>query len=215
MKIIKRLFLFLLLALCMSTVTFADTYSDSDDIGTVIETKTYYDEDGAYIVEQTIEMTREQAIAYGMSKKGVSYEDEAMLYPQRQTRDVTTYLTRTKTITWYTSYIMTLSVEIGGTWEVYGSGSFRQYNSLHSSWCVHNGNGPYTWSLLTLYSPTTYPATEASLAGRGLLEIAVTETYQDDLSLALFDLGFTYSHSVSGVMYYRATKSVSGTWSLY
>lgn len=129
-------------------------------------------------------------------------------------RRAISYPTYTKTFTYNGQF----SVEIGGIWEAYNSGSFRQLNRLVNKWTGAASSGDYTWHEYHVTDVTpSYPATTVSLSGRGYFEVAVDTSSTTGASFGndLLGWGFTVSSTQGTTKYYRNVKNISFTKSLY
>ncbi len=179
-------------------------------------------ENNVQVLEQSKTISYDEAVQLIMEKEGVSLSTakerlavgDEKTSGMRAASGTTSYKTYTKTYNLTNGY----TVEIGGVWKMYTSGSFRQFNAIASKWLEANGDGPYTWNKYHITDVTTsYPTTKVSLSGRGCMEIAVNTSTSAGASIGsdLLGVGFSTSKTVGSTTYYRWVKNVSMTKSLY
>lgn len=179
--------------------------------------RTYMDENGMEITETTQILSYDEALAVVMEKNGVSQSEAEMILcnniESRSTARATTFVQRT-----VRSSDPGYEIELGGIWSVYNEGSFRQLNSLHTSWSGAVGSGNYTWSQLYLTDLSgSYPTTVGYLKTRGTAEVAVDTSVSGsyELKSSLLGMGFSASSSVGETIYYRKVIEITLRWDLY
>lgn len=166
-------------------------------------------------------LTYEEAVEVLMQKVNISREEaQEMLEPSNDMQvysDVvgnTSYHEYTDTYTIADRY----SVEIGGLWQTYNYGSFRQFNECVSCWTAATGSGSYTWEEIYVLDVTeSYPTTAVSLSARGVIEVAVDSSTSGGIQLGseLIGLGFERSDTVGFTTYFRYTETIGLSRSLY
>ena len=176
-------------------------------------------QEGVIVEEKVQYLNRSEAIKLVVEKEGLSYKEAEKLFPCEQKvfkdsllRSSITYPTYTKIY----KYPGGAKVEIGGVWELYCNGSFRQLNKLKAKWTKAAGTGGYTWNEAHITDITTrYPAVEVRLLGRGDIEIKVTRTQAASVGAQLEGMGFTVSSSTSKATIYRKTVDLQLIKSIY
>lgn len=173
-------------------------------------------------IEKVETISYDEAVKLLVEKEKISYADarERLLTVNNGNKIIRTssksvsYKTYTKTYNLTNGY----TIEIGGIWQVYTSGSFRQFNANAGKWVEANGSGSYTWKTYHITDTTvSYPTTKVSLSGRGCMEIAVNTSTSSGASIGsdLLGVGFSVSKTVGTTKYYRCVKDVSLTKNLY
>ena len=173
--------------------------------------------DGVKISYKYEELSYEQAVIRVMEKENLKQVDAESLLGVSYgngPRKAQSFPTYTKTYTFPGGY----EIEIGGMWEVYNSGSFRQFERLVDKWTGATGSGNYTWNQFHISDTTSsYPTIKVSLAARGTITIAVNTSTTAGVNLGnqLSNVGFTISTSSGTTTYYRLTKNLALSKSLY
>lgn len=97
-------------------------------------------------------------------------------------------------------------VEIGMAYTVYTYGSFRQVQSIDSTWTGATGDGLYEWTQFTLYTyPSTLPSSWCQAKARGAVETHIDVSIGGNLELknSLVGAGFSVSGQVGTTYYLR------------
>ncbi len=86
--------------------------------------------------------------------------------------------------------------------KVYVDGSFRQFIYVANPYSVPS-SGDYTWYQTYSYSDLANPPVTVTLLCDGYAEVSINSSDQWTLGVQLEGLGFSFSHSVGTIYYYR------------
>lgn len=175
---------------------------------------------GEVIVEEHVRfLNRSEAIKLVVEKEGISYDEAEKRFQEVQKTSIDGLLRSSTSYPTYTKvykYPGGAQIEIGGIWELFIDGSFRQFNGLKSKWTIAVGSGGYTWKQAHVTDTTArYPAVNVSLSGRGVVEIEVRNSSGSSVGAQLKGMGFTVSKSTTKVTYYRKTVDLYLSESIY
>lgn len=177
------------------------------------------DKEGFVLVEsESFDLTSAEAVELLMEKKGYTRKDaEEKVYgtqnmmPYSTTAGTVSHNYQRKTYT-HGGY----SIEIGGLYEYWTNGQYRQINALIDMWTAAIGSGDYTWTEFSLADTTaSYPTGISTLMATGCIEVAVSTNVSSSVSAKLLDSGFTLGTSIGSTEYYRKVIDMTLTYKVY
>lgn len=94
--------------------------------------------------------------------------------------------------------------EIGGLFECYNLGSFRQITRNVSVFTRASGSGFHQWNESYVADITPrYPTNSATIRGRGQIEIQIDASVSGSIGTSLLGNGFEFGGSIGTTYYYR------------
>jgi hypothetical protein len=201
----KKVMSFILAAYIAITGVVSTGYADQTQVNdTEVQV---YQESGATVTETTTYQDYDEAIEFLINERGYTADEATQMLGPVNTRSTraTSIMTKTKVYDWEG-----FEVELGGMWNVYSEGSFREATGLLDKWCDAVGTGEHTWSSFALVDATgSYPAVNLVLKSEGQIVIPVSNSATSSLGVSLEGIGFTVGDTVGTVTYYRKRESLT------
>ena len=170
------------------------------------------------VTEKSSILTRQEAIKLVSEKQGISIKEAEKQFANSNKNTFNIlgskpmYQTYAKTF----NYPGGVQIELGGVWELYTNGSFRQLNCISSKWCKASGSGVYEWDCFHVTDATgKYPTTCVNLKSRGAIVIKVSKSQTSTIGVSLEGLGFSLSSTSGQTYYYRKTVDLQMTKDIY
>lgn len=200
-------FLSLVMCLTLAVPAFAAAETEGDCTNELILVKV-----------ESFDLTEEDAIKLLMEKKGYTREEAKAkvrsshkMTPYNTTSGVVSHNYQRKTYT-HGGF----SVEIGGLYEYWTNGQYRQINDLLDMWTGAIGGGPFTWNEFSLADTTlSYPNHTSKLMATGCIEVAVDVSVSASMEATLLGSGFTSSGTIGTTEYFRKVIDMTLIYTVY